>query len=82
MGPVTWSLSLLEDKTIEKILWSWEDMQGIYVRKESIPVSATRAAYNLFQCWETERNEQGPVTCFLSGIFLGRPQNETIAVGR
>lgn len=27
-----WSLSLLEDKTIENFLWSWEDMQGIYIR--------------------------------------------------
>lgn len=47
--------------------------------KENISLSASRAEYNLFQCWGTGGSEGGPVTCSLSGLFLGRPQNETIA---
>lgn len=49
VGLVTWSLSLLEDKTVEHFFESWEeDILGIYLGKENIPVSAIRAAYNTF----------------------------------
>lgn len=36
----------------------------------------TRAAHNLFQCWEAEGSEGGQ-----SRLFLGRPQDETAAGG-
>lgn len=68
-----WSLSLLGDKA-EQFLGSWENMQGIYLGKESIPVSATVAVHNLFQCWEAEWSEGGQ-------SILGRPQDETVAGG-
>lgn len=80
MGPViyVWALSLLQDKTAAV----WGVLGGyarhiLRKRKHSsiwsfVPKGTNihRAAYNLFQCWESEGSEEGQLLASYLGYFL------------